>query len=121
MQESLELLWTWSSKCVRACERTCRQVTMRSRESELMGCEIWWDSPRRRMAATNSMASATILWGVCPCSFRSRSSSFVRVPATHIYGVRNNKDLLKLFSVNSYASSPQALCCILGPKNSRPF
>ena len=60
---------------------TSRQVTMRSWESASMGCAICGDSPSRRVAAMNSMASAASLWGTWPCSFRSRSSSFVREPA----------------------------------------
>lgn len=54
---------------------------MRSMESASMGWAIWGDSPRRRMAATKSIASATMRCGAWPCNFRSRSSSFVSVPA----------------------------------------
>ena len=74
---------------------------MRSMESASMGWAIWGDSPRRRMAATKSMASATIRCGAWPCSFRSRSSSFVSVPAHTLSLVRI---LLRSYSSESMYS-----------------
>ena len=68
-----------------------------------MGCAICGDSPRRRMAATNSIASAASLLGTWPCSRRSRSSSFVSEPAR----VDNHQPLQGFFQQEKTQGCPE--------------